>query len=218
MSTNELIAGIDILRAVRVPDGEVLSELPEALVRANKVMGFDSTGNPVGVIPATGSGTELAIDLINSTESGKGAALVGFNARNLAQNLLDILDVRDFGAIGAADDTLAINAAISYAVTRGIKWIRLADSTTYTVGVLVGASNVSFVGNNARFSNGYFRIYDVDAYGKLTLPTAITSFWSHAVYMNADGSGATDYDARVSKPIGKRYYVRHTGGASSTMD
>src|SRR5690349_8199072 len=95
MSANELIADIDILRAVRVPDGKVLSELPEALVRANKVMGFDSTGNPVGVIPATGSGTELAIDLINSTESGKGTALAGFNARNLAQKLLDILDILD---------------------------------------------------------------------------------------------------------------------------
>jgi hypothetical protein len=215
VSTNEVTAEIDMLRTVRAPDGEVLSGLPEALVRANKVMGFDSTGNPVGVIPITGSGTELAIDLINSTESGKGAALVGFNARNLAQKLLDILDVRDFGATGVADDTLAINAAISYAVARGIKWIRLADSTTYTVGALVGASNVNFVGNKARLSNGYFRVYDVDAYGKLKLPTVITSFWSNAVYMNADGSGATDYDARAAKPIGKRYYVRHTGGASS---
>lgn len=215
MPNNKLITDIDFLQTVRAPAGEVLSEMPEALARANKVMGFDSIGNPVVLIPVSGSGAELAIDLKDATEPDKGAAMIGFKSRSLAEKLNDTLDVRDFGATGIGDDTLAINSAITYAIAEGIKWIRLADSTTYTVGTLVGASNVNFIGNKARLSNGYFRVYDVDAYGKLTLPPSITSFWSHAVYMNADGSGCTDYDARATKPIGKRYYVRHTGGASS---
>lgn len=215
MSVHEINTTIDILQTVRAPVGEVLNELPDALSRANMVMGFDATGNPAALVPTTDTGAQLAINLQDAIEPNKGAALVGFKSRNLEQKLSDILDVRDFGATGVGDNTVAINAVIAYAMANGIKWVRLADNTTYTVGTLVGASNVNFIGNKTRLTNGYFRVYDVDAFGRLTLPSAITSFWPHAVYMNADGSGATDYDARAIKPVGKRYYVRHTGGASS---
>lgn len=214
MSVHEINTTTDILQTVRAPVGEVLNELPDALARANMVMGFDATGNPTVLVPTTDTGAQLAINLQDAIEPNKGAALVGFKSRNLEQKLSDILDVRDFGATGIGDNTIALNSVIAYAMANGIKWVRLADNTTYTVGTLVGASNVNFIGNKTRLTNGYFRVYDVDAFGRLTLPTSISSFWPHAVYMNADGSGATDYNARAIKPLGKRYYVRHTGGAS----
>ena len=215
MTAIEKNTAIEDLQTVRAPVGEVLSELPAALARANMVLGFDSTGNPTTLIPTTDAGVQLAVDLKNSTELDKGAALVGFRSRNLEKKLSDVLDVRDFGATGVGDNTVAINSVIAYAMANGVKWIRLADNTTYTVGTLVGASNVNFIGNKSRLSNGYFRVYDVDAFGRPTLSSSITSFWPHAVYMNADGSGSTDYNARAMKPHGKRYYVRHTGGAAS---
>ena len=68
-----------ILRTVRSADGETLSQLPPAISRANKVMGFDAAGQPIGVLPASGSGTELAIDLANSLDPVKNAGLIGFN-------------------------------------------------------------------------------------------------------------------------------------------
>lgn len=67
------------LSAVRAPDGEVITPLPPAGSRANKVMGFDALGNPLGTLPLSGSGTELAIDLANSVDAFKGAAMVGWS-------------------------------------------------------------------------------------------------------------------------------------------
>lgn len=64
------------LQSVRGQDGEQLTPLPPAGIRANKVMGFDSLGNPISTLPLSGSGTELALDLANSVDPFKGSALV----------------------------------------------------------------------------------------------------------------------------------------------
>lgn len=61
---------------VRAPTGEILAPLPPAANRANNVMGFDASGNPTAVLPASGSGTALALDLLNNVNFSKGAALV----------------------------------------------------------------------------------------------------------------------------------------------
>ena len=68
--------------ALRAPTGELISNLPPASSRANSVLGFDANGNPIATLPASGSGTQLAFDLINSTDPTRGAALV---ARATAQ-------------------------------------------------------------------------------------------------------------------------------------
>lgn len=68
----------DMRRTLRVPttDPEIPT-LPPVAARAGKVLGFDSAGNPVGTLPATGSGTELALDLADTSNPAKGAVLVG---------------------------------------------------------------------------------------------------------------------------------------------
>jgi hypothetical protein len=43
-----------VFRTLRAPLGELLNELPSAAVRANKVQAFDSSGQPIAVLPGTG--------------------------------------------------------------------------------------------------------------------------------------------------------------------
>ena len=77
-------------KAIRVPDSDPEpGRLPPAASRANKVMGFDNDGNPIGVLPASGSGTELAIDLANSADSAKGSGMIGHNGTTVREKLIE---------------------------------------------------------------------------------------------------------------------------------
>lgn len=68
-----------ISRSIRVADTDpVPTPLPPVDGRAGKVMGFDMAGNPVGVLPMSGSGTEVALDLADPVTVGKGAYMVGY--------------------------------------------------------------------------------------------------------------------------------------------
>ncbi|OWQ92039.1 hypothetical protein CDN99_06685 [Roseateles aquatilis] len=64
--------------AIRVPPGETVPPLPKATDRANRVIGFDSNGNPIAVLPTGGDATSLAIDLASSNSAAKGAGQIGF--------------------------------------------------------------------------------------------------------------------------------------------
>lgn len=78
--------------------------LPTKAQRANKVLGFNETGDPVAV---SAEGTMAAPDF---TAGGTGAV-----TRSSNDKFSDLVSVRDFGAIGdgLADDTLAIQQALA---------------------------------------------------------------------------------------------------------
>lgn len=59
--------------SLRVPNGETVPALPAAADRANKVLAFDSSGNPVVSIPASGSAAAVLLALAATG----GAALIG---------------------------------------------------------------------------------------------------------------------------------------------
>lgn len=82
-------------RAVRVPSTDaVIPALPSAAARANKVLSFDVSGNPVVVAPASGSAAELAIDLANGVDPTKGSAMVGWHDPFAATYIKTVSDMK----------------------------------------------------------------------------------------------------------------------------
>jgi hypothetical protein len=65
-------------RTLRAPLGEVLNELPSAAVRANKVQAFDSSGQPIFVLPGTGTASEVLINFAGAG-AGKNVDLINYS-------------------------------------------------------------------------------------------------------------------------------------------
>lgn len=100
---------VSSLQTLRVPDLAGVPVLASAVDRANKVLGFDADGDPIATLPASGSATELAIDLAGSS----GAGLVGYGVQTVEAKLDERLSVADKGGIvgGVVDATAAFQAA-----------------------------------------------------------------------------------------------------------
>lgn len=102
--------------AIRVAVGDPEpARLAPAAQRANLLMGFDSLGNPIVVAPASGSATDLALNLANNSDPSKGAAMVGYKGRTVADMFGDWANVRAEGATGdgVTVDKTACQAAIN---------------------------------------------------------------------------------------------------------
>ena len=67
----------DIGRALLAPEPEAGITLPAAVDRADRLLGFDSSGAPVALAPASGSAAELALDLASTAIGTKNAGQVG---------------------------------------------------------------------------------------------------------------------------------------------
>lgn len=95
--------------SIRIPKTEpVTAELPVAVDRANKILSFDSLGNPQVRFPAEGSATDLEMRLAMPT----GGAMVGYGATTVAA-ALDALAEFDFLAQTALDETYLTYGAVS---------------------------------------------------------------------------------------------------------
>ncbi len=133
--------------AIRVAIGDPEPDrLPPAPQRANLLLSFDSGGNPIAVAPVSGSASDLALNLANDTDPLKGAALVGYKGRTVAERLGDVVSVKDFGAKGdgVADDTPAFAAAVSHVAGLDGGVIRV-PSGTYKISNLQIPHNRVFI-------------------------------------------------------------------------
>lgn len=82
-------------RALRAPVGETVRDLPSAIARANKVLSFDASGQPVAIVPASGSAAELAIAIADPNDPTKGAGMSGYKGRTVYDKLSDVLCILD---------------------------------------------------------------------------------------------------------------------------
>ena len=109
-----------LTRTLSVPVGEGSLDLPRRPARKGAYLGFDSNGD-LAMLPDTGNEASLRPDLA-SADIDKGAALIGFKARNVLAKLEDYaLSVKELAvADGVTDDGAAFQATIDQAAADGV--------------------------------------------------------------------------------------------------
>jgi hypothetical protein len=71
--------GKGVPTALRVPNSETIGTLPSATVRANQLLGFNGSGQPIMVPGQSGTATSLALDLATTDTASKAAGQIGLN-------------------------------------------------------------------------------------------------------------------------------------------
>lgn len=114
---------ISLARVLRVPENSV-PVIPGISARKNKLLAFNNDGNPIVVLPESGSAADVMLEL-GSSENGKGDEFIAVKqpftgsvpGTQHAKNM-EHLSVMDFGAVGngVADDSSAVNNALAQRV------------------------------------------------------------------------------------------------------
>ncbi|WP_240740652.1 hypothetical protein [Lelliottia amnigena] len=114
-------------RTLRVPESSI-PQLAAAAQRANKLFAWDSSGNPIYVLPESGSASDVLIELAKPT----GAGLIGG---------LTTISFAQLGVKGdGSDETAAFISAANYANSHGLNLTASPDQ----VFQLVGSNPVTF--------------------------------------------------------------------------
>lgn len=128
------------------PSDEEGSQLPSAIVRASKLLGFDSLGRVSLNTPDDQSAASLALLLASLANQTEGAGMIGYNpalpyaAGTVGEALARAKVLPDFGAVGdgVTDDAAAIQSALTSYAGRVIDGL----GRTYKVGsVLTGLAS-----------------------------------------------------------------------------
>ncbi|MDT0636558.1 hypothetical protein RM437_00700 [Citrobacter werkmanii] len=103
------LANINLSRTLRTP--EPISELPGIEMRKNKIVAMDNDGNPIMVLPESGSAADVLIELAKPT----GAGIIGSESGNTVQEELNIINTRKI--VGSISELVALNTDSTEIVT-----------------------------------------------------------------------------------------------------
>jgi hypothetical protein len=123
-------------------EGDLDFCLPPVAQRANNLLGFDSSGQPMvfgqSELPISGDASGQLVTPAGAT-----------TARALGEHLAAIVNVRDFGAIGdgVSDDSAAFQAALTAAQARSGAAYVPASSNAYLIGAGLVLDGVGLVGD-----------------------------------------------------------------------
>ncbi|HDR2459443.1 TPA: exo-alpha-sialidase [Enterobacter ludwigii] len=113
-ATKSYVDNVSLVRALRVPESFV-PVLPPSDQRANKLLAFNAEGNPIMVLPPSGSASDVLIELAKPT----GAGLIGATDENdNPSTVQDILDEHQ-GDIDGINNTIGDPLKTTGIVTRG---------------------------------------------------------------------------------------------------
>lgn len=103
MLIQQALYGVDVLsrRAIRVPESSV-SLTPNVANRRNKIFAWDNNGQPISLLPESGSAADVLLELLkpNGTNNINGTKYAfGTVPRNLTSMLTEFITLHDFGGV-----------------------------------------------------------------------------------------------------------------------
>ncbi|WP_313698126.1 glycosyl hydrolase family 28-related protein [Pantoea sp.] len=140
----------DFSRTLRTP--EVIQQLPDAVFRANKIIAFNSAGQPVVVLPQSGSASDVLLQLA-SDEPGKGDALIavklalsGTRTRTQHDKNADEISLLDFPVPADGNWTTSLQTAVNNMAAIGGGTVYVPNGT-YKITRVEMKSGVTIRGN-----------------------------------------------------------------------
>ncbi|WP_431634672.1 GDSL-type esterase/lipase family protein [Enterobacter ludwigii] len=131
----DAISSTNFSKTLRVP--EPVNQLPAAADRANKIPAFDFAGNPVVVLPPSGSASDVLIEMLKPTGTNlmRGTkSATGASPRLLTDMLSDFITLQDFSGKDDYNGTTGTNnltpfsKAFTYLNSMGGGILRLVKS------------------------------------------------------------------------------------------
>lgn len=182
-AAQDAITAANNSKTIRTP--EAIPALGNAASRADKLLSFDNSGNPVAIAAANQSATDLELRLANTSDPTKGADLVGYSGRSVFDRLRDTIYSTD-----VANNEAAFRAFTS----AGNVVAHIVGDISLTSALTIG-SNTTLIGKHgSRLLPPASPIAMVSARG--TEPSVFTALTVNAL------RGATTFTSLVSLNVG----------------
>lgn len=145
---------LNFSKTLRTP--EPVGQIGSVESRANRLLSFDSLGNPIAVAPVSGSATDLAMQLADQSSPSLGARLIGWirNAPGAVglwvyDKLSERVTPEDFGAIGDGtshplSERFSTLAAAQAFYSNSVRWITSLDQEIDYAAIMAAIESQTF--------------------------------------------------------------------------